>query len=347
MIMRHLVIGAAHTAGVYDGIYLERGEIAIGISAIRLETGISVKTIRSALTLLEKRHETGIVRAGLGAGYPTVYVIVNYEVWDGLSEKGHSTGHESGTVGAQYDEKGHSKGHSSFIGENVESGTVRGTVLKEVKEVKEVLPSSQPCPTAFKEFSNGENSPSDSKNQKDLERLKKSSHWPYLVDLTAWFYGPDCPNTPMWNDLTESEQVGAMIAAEKILRLDMHDEPGSEERLKAILQWATGDSFWTINTQALPPLHPKKDGIRKWQNIEIRMKKSQEGGSPDGQTRTHQSSPVPLHETFQKILEADADEQSGQNADPKQSGFDAGILPNQDELPLLDPSDGQRQKRME
>lgn len=287
-VMRELLFNAAYISGKYGGTWLERGEIAISHSAIRLKTGLSIKTIRNVLQVLKKLNETGIVRAGLGAGLPTVYVIVKYELWDGLSKKGHSDLNEGGIEGAQYGPEG----HSVFIGENEK----RGTVLKEVKEVKEGKGGAK----AFKELLKNNNSPNESPTkakasgplpdsseskkstlESDLQKLHTSPHWPYLEKLTAWFYHPDQSCTPNWTDLSLSDQIAALKTAEKILRIDMKDAPGSEERLEEIVQWATQDSFWSVNTQAIPPLRKKKDGVPKWMDLEKRRKGAPKKNDPD------------------------------------------------------------------
>jgi len=128
-VLRHLVIEAAYASGFYEGVWLERGEICISGNAIHLKTGLSTKTIRNVLNVLEKLNETGKQGANQGANKPTVYLIVNYEVWDALSKKGQTELKKRGKEGANRTEKG----QTDFIGEIEE----KGKPLKEVKEVKE------------------------------------------------------------------------------------------------------------------------------------------------------------------------------------------------------------------
>ncbi len=129
VVMQRLLFDAAHTAGCYCGEPLERGEVALSVDAIRAKTSLSIKSIRNALATLEKCHELGKQRASQGANRPNVYVIVNYEDWDELSQKGQAICEEKGKQRASQPEKG----QAIFIGEIEE----KGKPLKEVKEVKE------------------------------------------------------------------------------------------------------------------------------------------------------------------------------------------------------------------
>jgi len=102
--------------------------------------------------------------------------------------------------------------------------------------------------------------------------LKRSPHWSYMKKTAHHFYRCDQKTTPNWDDLSQSEQYGALKSIEMILRLDMEDHPGSQARLSRILDWALSDPFWSQNTQALPPLRNKKHGVRKWADLEVRMR---------------------------------------------------------------------------
>lgn len=128
-VISRLVLDAAYQERVEDGIVVNRGQILISVDAIHLKTGLSVKTIRNALTTLEKLNETGKSRANQGANRKLLYTIVNYEVWDAFSKNGQMDFKQRGNQGANENEKG----QMDFIGENGE----RGKSYKEVKEVKE------------------------------------------------------------------------------------------------------------------------------------------------------------------------------------------------------------------
>lgn len=109
----------------------------------------------------------------------------------------------------------------------------------------------------------------------DLSKLQESEHWDFISWVTGWFYGPDVSASPDWEDLSPSEQVKAMNAVKLILTKDMGNEFDCEERLLTILRWATEDSYWAQNVQAIPPLHLKSNGQYKWRNLEIRMQSKQ------------------------------------------------------------------------
>lgn len=118
-VMRYMVINAYHSEGIYFGEKIQRGEIPASIQGIMNNTGLSQKTVRNTLKQLEKLKETGKQRAIQGANRTTLYRIVNYELWDSLSEKGQTNGTERGNQGAN-------------------------PYNKDSKEVKEVPPSPPP-----------------------------------------------------------------------------------------------------------------------------------------------------------------------------------------------------------
>jgi hypothetical protein len=95
-VMRYLVLHANHSPGAYAGRRVERGEIVASLPHLEHMTGLGEKTIRNALNQLEKLNEVrkkgADEGAGKGADRTNVYVLVNYELWDSLSEKGQTDG---------------------------------------------------------------------------------------------------------------------------------------------------------------------------------------------------------------------------------------------------------------
>lgn len=82
-IMRYLILEANHSPGWWDGKQLQRGQIFTGRNRLHQETGLSPRTVRSSIALLQKLAEVTSEATSEG----TFYVIVNYDSYDGLSEK--------------------------------------------------------------------------------------------------------------------------------------------------------------------------------------------------------------------------------------------------------------------
>lgn len=104
-----------------------------------------------------------------------------------------------------------------------------------------------------------------------MQELKDSPHWPFYSRFCAWFYGPENAYTPEWKDLSPEDRYRAVYHLDKIVVKDMADQPEAEERIERVVRWALADSFWAGNTQAIPPLRKKEDGLFKWQRLETKM----------------------------------------------------------------------------
>jgi hypothetical protein len=108
-IMRLFCLEANHTDGLVFGREAKRGQIFAGRSAISQQTGLSQKTVRNAIGLL---HTVGEL-ASEGASDGTLYTIVNYDLYDGLTKKGASQGANKGPArGQQGANQGASQGAS-------------------------------------------------------------------------------------------------------------------------------------------------------------------------------------------------------------------------------------------
>jgi len=320
VVMQRLLFDAAHTAGVYNGEELERGEVAISVDAIHAKTSLSIKSIRNALKNLEKCHELGKQRASQGASRPNVYVVVNYEDWDELSKKGQAELNERGKPRASQTPKG----QADFIGEIEE----KGKPLKEVKEVKEdTIVSSR-----------------------TRNRVESSPNCEYILKLATWFYGEDedvqhtdpvKTNSSDWWKHTDTVRL--------VLEKQMKDypEPRSnlepQDRLRSILLFAVyddpennSDGFgWKYNLRSLGQLTATKPGSKtpKWRKIEIgifdRKAKESRHGNRNGR------SPQGIGCTFGGMLDKYLTE------DAQQEGAYVDVSPDSGELPALGPASGQ------
>lgn len=248
-VISRLVHDAAYQDQVEDGIEVKRGQILISVDAIHLKTGLSVKTIRNTLDVLEKLNETGKQRANQGANRKILYTIVNYETWDGLSR-------ERGKWIPNKGANGNEKGQMDFIGEIAERG-------KSPKEVKEVQRSTTIPETAVAVSGTPIKI---SKEEKQREKLLSSPHWPFIERLSTWFYA-----LPQATELSPVGLLNAQVEILDILTLDMHDTPDCETRLEELVRWATEDeSFWKAQVRSLGNLRQRKNpqAPRKWENIE-------------------------------------------------------------------------------
>ncbi|MCX6497189.1 MAG: hypothetical protein NTU93_00130 [Arthrobacter sp.] len=81
-VMRMFCLEANHTDGMWAGHQIKRGQIFTGLKSISRRTGLSIQQVRSSIELLESCGE--LTRQPTGDG--TLYTIVHYEAYDGLSE---------------------------------------------------------------------------------------------------------------------------------------------------------------------------------------------------------------------------------------------------------------------
>lgn len=82
-LMRYFCIAAQYHAGKCYGHDLRRGQLFAGRLSIKSQTGLSEKTIRSAIKTLKNAGEVASRVARRG----TIYTIVNYESYDAISRK--------------------------------------------------------------------------------------------------------------------------------------------------------------------------------------------------------------------------------------------------------------------
>jgi hypothetical protein len=112
-----------------------------------------------------------------------------------------------------------------------------------------------------------------SKKESILGKLHASPHWTFIDRLSQWFF-----SLPQTTNPTPSELLSAQEKVELVLRLDMKDAPGCEERLERLLQWGTQDepnerwSGWKAQLKSLAQLRDKKSGVMKWEKVETAMK---------------------------------------------------------------------------
>lgn len=71
----HLLLSANHEDGKWRGIPVKRGQLITGLNTLKKETGISIQTLRTCLTRLQKTGEIG----KQSNNKLTVITITNYE----------------------------------------------------------------------------------------------------------------------------------------------------------------------------------------------------------------------------------------------------------------------------
>lgn len=83
-LIQHLCIYAQYHPGKYCGLDLRRGQIFTGRLALKEATGLSERTIRSAIKTLERMGEVTSRPTRQG----TVYTVVNYDAYDHVKRDG-------------------------------------------------------------------------------------------------------------------------------------------------------------------------------------------------------------------------------------------------------------------
>ena len=143
-IMRYFVLNSRHTEGPQDGIVVGRGEIVASQADVMEETGLSRKQVRNALEHLKKLNfirKSGTIG---GANGRSLYIIENFDIWDGLTKK----------RAKQKAKEGPSKGQAPYKeeeeGKDVDSESVKTlsrtsgkkTGRKSFKEMKDAYPEA-------------------------------------------------------------------------------------------------------------------------------------------------------------------------------------------------------------
>jgi len=116
----------------------------------------------------------------------------------------------------------------------------------------------------------GADAPSSARVKKKImdrkTKLRRSPHWDFIDRFSRCFYELSHTTYP-----TDTELVAAQEEVERVLRIDMKDAEGCENRLGQFVRWATEDDFWQANLLSLAQLRKKRNGVMKWVSIERQM----------------------------------------------------------------------------
>ena len=112
-VMRYMILAANHSDGMYRNVAVKRGQILCGRNQIQEKTGLSDRTIRSAIEVLKKHSELTAKTQNKATSKVTskvtnqvaLYTVVNYGSYDGASDEVTSKATSKATTEKEEEEK--------------------------------------------------------------------------------------------------------------------------------------------------------------------------------------------------------------------------------------------------